>query len=144
MKWREGSKWTLLGLAGVLAVIQLVPYGRAHDNPSVVAEPVWDSPATRELAVRACYDCHSNETVWPWYTNIAPISWLTTRDVKEGRQKLNFSEWGGGQEEDETVEVVLEGEMPPVYYGWVHASARLSEGERVLLAEGLRATVGTR
>lgn len=144
MKWREWAKWSLLGLVAVLAVIQLVPYGRAHDNPRVVAEPLWDSPATRELAVRACYDCHSNETVWSWYTNIAPISWLTTRDVEEGRQKLNFSEWGSGKEEDETVEVVLEGEMPPVYYGWVHPSARLTDRDIRQLADGLRATVGTR
>ncbi len=141
MNWRRWLKWGLLGLVGVLAVIQLVPYGRAHDNPPVIAEPAWDSPATRELAVRACYDCHSNETVWPWYTNIAPISWLTTRDVDEGRRKLNFSEWGGGQKEDETVEVVLEGEMPPVYYGWIHSSARLSDSENAQLVEGLQATV---
>ena len=69
--------WLLRGfvivIVGFLA-IQLVPYGRTHTNPPVTAEPAWDSPQTRALAVRACFDCHSNETVWPWYTSIAPIS----------------------------------------------------------------------
>ena len=64
---------------GGFLLIQLVPFGRDHTNPPVVQEPKWDSPATRELAKRACFDCHSNETVWPWYSNIAPVSWLVAR-----------------------------------------------------------------
>ena len=142
----NGRKWltrAILGLVGLLVVIQAVPYGRVHDNPPVIAEPRWNQPATRDLTVRACYDCHSNETVWPWYTNVAPISWLTTRDVEEGRSKLNYSNWGSGEQEiEDMVEVVEKGEMPPVYYGWVHASARLSETETQQLVEGLRATFG--
>jgi len=65
-------------LAGgiVFIAMQLVPYGHAHTNPPVTGEPKWDSPQTRELAKRACFDCHSNETDWPWYSNIAPVSWL--------------------------------------------------------------------
>ena len=77
----------------IFLLIQLIPYGRDHTNPAVVAEPAWDLPETRALAVRACFDCHSNETIWPWYSNVAPISWLVQRDVDEGREKLNFSEW---------------------------------------------------
>ena len=80
--------------------IQLVPYGRDHDNPPVLADAPWDSARTRELAVRACFDCHSNETHWPWYSNIAPISWLTQNNVKEGRDELNFSEWNRRQERE--------------------------------------------
>jgi len=145
LNWRKIMKWGLVGLVGVLVIIQLVPFGRSHDNPSVIAEPAWDSPATRDLAVRACYDCHSNEVVWPWYTSVAPISWLTTRDVDEGRGKLNFSEWGSGEQElDDLVEVIEEGEMPPVYYEWVHSSARLSDTETGQLIQGLQATVGRR
>ena len=64
---------------GGFLLIQLVPFGRDHTNPPVVQEPNWDSPATRELAQRACFDCHSNETVWPWYSNIAPVSWLVAQ-----------------------------------------------------------------
>ena len=82
------KKWILRGVvAGVvlLGLIQLVPYGRDHTNPPVTQEVKWDSPRTRELAVGACYDCHSNLTEWPWYSNVAPISWLTQKDVDEGR-----------------------------------------------------------
>jgi hypothetical protein len=65
--------------------IQFVPYGHDHANPPVQAAPKWSSPPVRELAARACFDCHSNQTVWPWYSNIAPISWLVYHDVQEGR-----------------------------------------------------------
>ena len=71
-------------------VAQLIPFGRSHTNPVVVKEPTWDSPTTRDLAKRACFDCHSNETVWPWYTNIAPVSWLTQRDVKRRPPAAQF------------------------------------------------------
>src|SRR5574340_945670 len=77
---------TLVVLAGFL-LIQLVPYGRNHTNPPVTGEPRWDSPQTRALAARACFDCHSNETKWRWYSNIAPISWLIQRDVDSGRAR---------------------------------------------------------
>jgi hypothetical protein len=85
-------------LIGALLLIQLVPYGRDHDNPPVQSEPPWDSPDTRALARQACFDCHSNETEWPAYANIAPVSWLVQRDVDEGRAVLNFSEWQRPQE----------------------------------------------
>ncbi len=71
----------LVVVAGL--IIQVVPYGRDHENPKTVQEITWNAPATRKLASSACMDCHSNLTVWPWYTNIAPISWLTTRDVEK-------------------------------------------------------------
>jgi hypothetical protein len=144
MDWRRWFKRGLVVVVGLAVVIQAVPYGRAHDNPPVRSEPQWDSPVTRDLVVSACFDYHSNETIWPWYANIAPISWLTTRDVDEGRDELNFSDWGRGEEEaDELVESVLDGEMPPFYYGWAHSSARLSEAETQQLIQGLRATFGS-
>lgn len=130
-------------VAGVVlfGLIQLVPYGRNHDNPPVLAEPQWDSPATRELAVRACYDCHSNETVWPWYSNIAPVSWLVQDHTDEGREKINFSEWGTRkQETDELSEVVLEGEMPMKSYLPTHPEARLTDAEKQQLIDGFNAT----
>lgn len=143
MRWRTWLGWGLVGLATVLLAIQFIPYGRAHANPPVVAEPPWDSAATRELTARACFDCHSNETMWPWYSNIAPISWLTQRDVDEGRARLNFSEWRGDtRATDEIAEVVREGEMPPVYYTWMHSAARLSDAETEESIRGLEATLG--
>jgi hypothetical protein len=138
---RRGLRIGGLSLVGVLILIQFIPYGRDHSNPPVSAEPAWDSPETRALTVAACFDCHSNETVWPWYTNIAPFSWLTQRDVEEGRETLNFSEWDGPQREaDETFETIQEGEMPPWYYAILHSDARLSEEEKQRLIDGLRAT----
>jgi hypothetical protein len=74
--WKKVLLWAVVGGAAAFLVIQLIPYGHDHTNPPVVKEAPWDSPRTRELAVGACFDCHSNETVWPWYSNIAPGSWL--------------------------------------------------------------------
>jgi hypothetical protein len=128
---------------GLFGAMQLVPYGRNHTNPPVVREPAWDHPTTRELAVRACFDCHSNETRWPWYSRIAPVSWLVQRDVDVGRHGVNFSEWDRPYEEaGESAETVLEGEMPPWFYLPLHASARLSPEEQRALAAGLSATIG--
>ena len=70
----------------VFGAIQFVPYGKEHKNPEVLSVPQWDSPETKEFFNRACADCHSNETKWPWYSNIAPISWLVTHDVNKGRE----------------------------------------------------------
>jgi mono/diheme cytochrome c family protein len=137
-------------VAAAFLLIQLVPIGRAHDNPPVVAEPNWDSPQTRQLAERACFDCHSNETAWPWYSNIAPVSWLVERHVVEGREHLNFSDWNQsheghddeGHEAEEMGEVVLEGEMPTRDYLLLHPQAKLTDAERAALADGLAATAG--
>ena len=83
----------------LLAVIQLVPYGRDHRNPPVANEPAWDTPRTRVLFVTACRNCHSNETEWPWYASFAPTSWLVYHDVQEGRSQFNVSRRGRGKQE---------------------------------------------
>jgi hypothetical protein len=132
----------LVGLA-LFALIQLIPYGRNHTNPPVVNEPQWDSPQTRALAVRACYDCHSNAVVWPWYSSIAPVSWLTQRDVDEGRSALNFSEWSGpttptGMTGFGVAGMVLNGKMPPAIYLPLHPAANLTSAEKQQLAQGLK------
>lgn len=133
---------TVLVLAGLFVLLQIVPYGR-QSNPPVVAEPHWDSPGTRELAQRACFDCHSNETIWPAYSRIAPASWLVARDVEKGRAAMNFSEWQRPQKEaHEAAEVVREGEMPMAIYVLMHPSVRLSTAERAALASGLGRTTG--
>ncbi len=131
-------------MLGVLFVlIQAVPYGREHSNPPVAKEPAWDSPRTRELVVRACFDCHSNETRWPWYSHVAPFSWLVTHDVTEGREKLNFSEFDRRQRKArEAAEEVREGEMPLWTYLLAHSEARLSDAEKADLIRGLEATFG--
>jgi heme-binding protein len=142
---RAGLGWTgLIALAlGVLLILQAVPYGRAHTNPPVRQEPTWDTTQTRVLAVRACFDCHSNQTDWAWYTNIAPVSWLAQRDVDRGRRELNFSEWDQQREGGrEAVETIQKGSMPPGYYTLVHPEAGLSAVERQALIQGLVASLG--
>jgi hypothetical protein len=84
---------------------------------------------------------HRNETTWPWYTSVAPVSWLTERDVVAGRRRLNFSQWTGSPRgEGEIARNVSEGEMPPFYYVWLHPSANLSAAEKTALVDGLNAT----
>lgn len=131
------------GIATVLVAIQLVPYGHNHTNPPIMAEVKWDSAATHDLATRACLDCHSNETKWPWYSSVAPVSWLVRNHIDEGREMLNFSEMNRTYEEaGEAAETVEEGEMPPAYYTLLHPEARLSAAEKSQLVAGLTATLG--
>ena len=133
------APWVVLAGAVLLLVIQLLPFGRDHTNPPVRQEPPWNVPETRELTVRACFDCHSNQTVWPWYSNVAPISWLVRWDVARGRKELNFSEWDRPQREArKSVAEVRKGSMPPWYYPW----AKLDAAEREALIRGLDATLG--
>jgi len=137
----------IIGVAGLLVVcvgvgliaFLLVPSDK--NNPSAVREPNWNSPQTRVLAERACFDCHSNETKWPWYSYIPPVSGAIAHEVTEGRAALNFSEWPSG-ETDELIEVILEGQMPPNQYLLLHPEARLTDAETKTLIDGLQATFG--
>lgn len=129
-------------LAGIFALMQVVPYGRTHENPPTTREPPWDSPRTRELAVRACFDCHSNHTKWPWYANVAPMSWAVQIDVEAARDIVNFSEWNrhyplAGYSGRRTMERM----MPPYKYMMAHPEANLTPEERKELAQGLDRTL---
>lgn len=142
-----GTALASFGIATVAVVllIQLVPYGHAHANPPVTGEPAWASPQTRELMVDACFACHSNEVDWPWYSNIAPFSWVITHHVDEGRERINYSEFATGQRHsDETIEVIREGGMPPYYFtiGGLHPEAKLTDAQITELVDGLRQTPG--
>ncbi len=137
------ARFGIIAIVGGFLLIQLVPYGRNHTNPPVIAEPNWDSPETRALAERACFSCHSNETEWPWYSNVAPVSWLVQHDTEEGREHLNFSEWGSNpkhERSDELIEPVMEGEMPMPIYLLTHPEARLTAAETEALIRGLEIT----
>jgi hypothetical protein len=129
----------------LLLLIQLVPYGRKHTNPPPGAGVAWDSPRTLELARRACFNCHSNETEWPWYSSIAPMSWRIQHHVDEGREKLNFTAFDAAGEKmteaaGEAAETVTKNEMPPQDYLLAHPEARLSADEKRALVAGLEAT----
>ena len=124
-------RWGLIAVGIALVGIQFVPYGRAHANPPVRAEPTWNDPRTRELAVRACFACHSNQVEWPWYSNVAPISWLVQRDVEQGRRKVNFSEFDRPQRDAQgAADQVEKGKMPQPYYVALHPEANLNPDER--------------
>lgn len=141
-RFLKGLLWTLAILIGLFGLMQLVPYGRTHSNPPITKEPAWDSARTRALAVRACFDCHSNETRWPWYANLAPFSWVVQRDVEAARSTVNFSEW------HKTFPIgsysglsVRSGTMPPTKYRLAHPEADLTDQELADLAAGLDATL---
>lgn len=130
------SWWVIVAVAAAC--------GGAGTNPPVVLEPEWDSPETRALAVKAgCFDCHSNTTVWPWYSSVPLVGASVREHVEEGRAAFNLSRMDQRQEEaHEASEEVAEGEMPPQYYLWMHPTARLTDGERRALVAGLSATFG--
>ena len=135
--------WIVVVLIVGFGLIQLVPYGRDHANPPVTSEPAWNSPQTKALARTACFDCHSNETVWPGYSVIAPASWLIYRDVAKGRDKMNFSEWpavGGGGLMAKAAQKVARDQMPPLRYKLAHSGARLSDAEKKRLIAGFKAS----
>lgn len=136
----------LIGLAvvGLFLLIQLVPYGRDHNNPPVTRAAQWGDPQAEQLATQSCYDCHSNLTEWRWYSNIAPASWLVQSDVDEGRDSFNFSEWDKGAPElGEMSEQVSSGSMPPWKYTLPHPSASLSSSEKQTLIRGLESLYRT-
>jgi cytochrome c551/c552 len=127
-----------LGALVVFGAMQLVRFERT--NPPVTAD-LRAPAAVLGVLRRACYDCHSNETVWPWYSGIAPVSWLLHHDVTEGRETLNFSEWGAqaptgkAEQRREIGDSVADGEMPLWYYLPMHPSARLSEADKNILSD---------
>ncbi len=137
-------RWILsAALAGlvVFLLLQVVPYGWWHENPPVVTDAPW--PAA-DLARGACYDCHSNETEWPAYSYVAPMSWLVRRDVEAGRDALNFSRWDevAADEAEDAAETTLDGEMPPAQYERLHPDSRLSDQEAAVLVAALEALAG--
>jgi hypothetical protein len=141
-RWKV-VRWILLGMLLILVAIQFVPVDRS--NPPVEAEV---SAPENVLAIlrRACYDCHSNETVWPWYSQVAPFSLLVASDVREGREKLNFSTWDRltTQEQvkklQESWKEVAEEEMPPSLYLNIHRDATLSAEDRTALRNWISRT----
>ena len=137
-------RFTLLGAVGLFVVIQLVP--KRVTNPPVRAEPPWDTPRTRQLAVAACFDCHSNQTHVLWFERVAPLSWWIDRHVEKGRRTLNFSEYDPNRHRSgqRIAHSIDEGSMPPHYYTWLglHGAAKLSVADADALVKGLEATFG--
>jgi cytochrome c551/c552 len=142
--FRQHWKRNLILIVGALVVLfvvlQLIPVSRT--NPPVVSEPNWDSPQTLALAREACFDCHSNETVWPWYSKIAPVKFLIGRDVSGGRRAINFSDWANRRQRvGEITEAINGGSMPPWFYVIMHPKAKLSASDKQALIDGLNKTI---
>ena len=130
--------------AFLLLAIQLIPVNRS--NPSLdpsgtiyAAQPV---PAkVKAVFERSCKNCHSNETAWPWYSYVAPVSWVVARDVHQARKKMNFSEWGSYSNQrkedklEEICEQVTNGEMPDRKYAILHRNARPTPEERAIVCQ---------
>ena len=128
--------------AVVLVVLAFATAG-SNENPPVEHHVKWDSPRTAELFARACANCHSHETEWPWYTHVAPVSWWVRHHVEDAREHFNVSIAEVG-DSDEAAEMVREGEMPLPSYTWLgmHSEAELTDAERDALERGLAATFG--
>lgn len=125
-------RWAVFGLAATLLVAQ--GFRIEATNPPVSGD-IGAADEVGAVLRRACYDCHSNETRWPWYSHVAPVSWLVAHDVDEGRAELNFSTWDVYRPEKrrkklgECIKEIDEGEMPLWYYVLAHADAKLSDTE---------------
>jgi len=141
----RGLRVAFGALAGFLIAVQAFRIDRT--NPPV-EQDVAAPAGVEALLRRACYNCHSHETVWPWYSHAAPVSWLLAHDVSEGRREINFSTWAAYppakkiRKLRKSAEEVAKGKMPPWYYALVHPEARLAAGEREMLRAWTVAEIG--
>ena len=138
-------KWIGIGLVVILVIIQFIPVNR--DNPEVTSE-IQAPTDVKQILERSCYDCHSNTTRWPWYSYIAPASWLVSYDVHEAREHMNLTRWDTYSPKDrleyieEMWEEVEEGEMPLWYYEIPHPKSRLSDADVQIFNRWVTGIVG--
>lgn len=144
MRKKKSYKRLLLVLLGALVIMQFfridksVPEVKPSDDFIAIAQP---NAEIKSLLMTACYDCHSYKTEYPWYSNVAPVSWWIGHHIEEGREHLNFSLWGTFSQEKkdhklhECAEETEEGEMPLNSYTWTHGDAKLSKEDQKKLAE---------
>jgi len=141
---KKKLKWIVLAVVAILALLQLAnpdrtnpPVVPGHDLFSVQPPP----PKVAALLRTACFDCHSQETRWPWYSRVAPMAWLVANDVKDGRAKLNFSDWPvtdparAARKFGNISDVVDSAEMPPKKYTVIHGDADLSDDQRKAIVD---------
>ncbi|HET6936323.1 MAG TPA: heme-binding domain-containing protein [Candidatus Angelobacter sp.] len=147
-------KWIrrfLFLVVGLFLLIQLVRPERTNptSNPNDhIAARLPVHPEVAATFSRSCNDCHSNKTAWPWYSNVAPASWLVITDVNEGRDEMNLSEWGSYNAEKQQellkgmCKEVTEGEMPGAFYSFAHPRARLSDSDRQAICSWSKTVAG--
>ena len=133
----------VVGVAVALVGIQLIPVDTT--NPPANGAMVLPAGEAGQILKTACMDCHSHDTVWPWYSRVAPVKFLLADHVSEGRSKLNLSTWGAvtpsrqARKLEEVAELVQNGEMPVANYTWMHPAARLTDAQRRLIVEWAQA-----
>jgi heme-binding protein len=139
---RRVLKWLVIAIIAVFVGVQFVRPARtnpAFDPAQTIHAHLQMTPEVSAILDRSCQDCHSNSTRWPWYSNVVPASWFLVDHVNEGRQHLNFSEWGkldkrrADKRLEEMCEQVSDKEMPLDSYTWIHRSAKLSDEDRKIL-----------
>lgn len=141
-------KRILIGIAILLVVIQVVRPERTNpigDGGRTIQARTQMTEPVSAILDRSCKDCHSFNTVWPWYSNVAPASWLVTHDVNEGREHLSLSDWAKYDKKkalnklDEICDEVSDGNMPPGYYTMMHSAAKLSAEDQKILCDWTKA-----
>lgn len=133
-----------LVLIGIIVILQLIPNGRPEStdfNPNdlIVNNTLPDSVSV--IFKTSCYDCHSNQSIYPWYSYVAPVSWLVARDVRNGRKELNFSDWESLDKMDKAklldniIDEVSDGSMPLQIYPIMHPEAKLKKSDRQMIVD---------
>jgi hypothetical protein len=137
-------KISVIALAAIFIVIQLYRperFSTYEIAPAHITKQLNVPANVENILKRSCYDCHSNHTTWPWYSNVAPVSWLVIADVTGGRKKMNFSEWGKMSRSKQEIKLdkicdeVSEGEMPLRQYLMIHKEAELTQAEKDILCK---------
>ena len=153
MKWKPSKRFVKragIGLIVALGLAQFITIDRT--NPPVQTE-IAAPPEVMAILHRSCYDCHSNQTVWPWYSHVAPASWLLSRDVHEGREEVNFTEWNTLPADKQARKIhkaaheVAEGGMPLWFYLPMHPKAKLSDKDKATIqawADSIPAAPGSK
>ncbi|MGC9941745.1 MAG: heme-binding domain-containing protein [Verrucomicrobiota bacterium] len=145
---KQKLKWLVVSFAVVFVLLQLANPSRT--NPPVKTDLIASTQPPAPVAsalVAACYDCHSYQTKWPWYSHIAPVSWLVANDVNEGRKNLNLSDWPADDAKraarrlENMSDNIDSGNMPPKKYTAIHADARLTPTQRKAMTDWLDAEV---
>lgn len=148
MKKHLTKKKLFFTLTIILIIIQFFKIDKTIKPVNQQTDFLITTQTNTEVAAilkTACYDCHSNQPTYPWYTNFAPVSWWIKNHINEGSKHLNFSEWGNyslkrkDHKLEECVEMIEEGEMPMNSYTWIHKEAKLTDAQRQLLIEWFKA-----
>ncbi len=152
MKKRFTLKNCAIFLVFFLLLIQSIRFDKTAEPVDPAKDFIYLTSSNAEITnilKLACYDCHSNQPVYPWYSNLAPISWWMQNHIDEGSHHLNFSIWGTYSEKrkdhklEECIEMVEEGEMPMASYTWMHKDAKLTDAQKLQLVEFFKAIKGT-